>query len=159
MVNQRRSRARQYALQAIYQWQMTGQDVGLIQDQFLEDEELAQADVEFFVALLHGIPAHLNHLDQVLTPLLDRTLDRIDPVELAVLRIGTYELLEQPDIPYRVIINEAIELAKMFGSDKGHRYVNGVLDRLAQHVRSEEAKPRIRPKPIKRKPVVNPIAK
>lgn len=134
MGNMRRSRARQYALQAIYQWQMTEQDISLIQSQFLEDEELAQADVELFITLLNGVPTNLQRVDAALAPLLDRTLKRVDPVELAVLRIGAYELMEHADTPYRVVINEAVELAKLFGADQGHRYVNGVLDKLAKQL-------------------------
>jgi N utilization substance protein B len=135
----RRSRARQYALQALYQWQMTGQDVTVVEHQFLEDEELAKADVGLFVALLRGIPTSLGRLDAALAPLLDRPVEQVDPVERAVLRIGAYELMEHPDIPYRVVINEAVELAKLFGAEQGHRYVNGVLDRLARQLRSAEA--------------------
>jgi N utilization substance protein B len=138
MGKQRRSLARQFALQALYQWQMTGQNIGLIQSQFLEDEELADADVTLFTTLLHKIPENLARLDGLISPFLDRTVERVDPVERAVLRIGAYELLEHADIPYRVIINEAVELEKLFGADQGHRYVNGVLDRLARQIRSSE---------------------
>jgi transcription antitermination protein NusB len=143
----RRSRARQYALQALYQWQMTGQDVAVVERQFLEDEELAKADVGLFVALLRGIPTSLGRLDGALGPLLDRPMEQVDPVERAVLRIGAYELMEHPEIPYRVVINEAVELAKLFGAEQGHRYVNGVLDRLARQLRSGEtgAQPPRRP--------------
>lgn len=138
MGKQRRSLARQFALQALYQWQMTGQDIGVIQGQFLEDKELAESDVALFITLLHKIPEHLDRLDNLLGPFLDRTVERVDPVERAVLRIGAYELLEHVEIPYRVVINEAVELAKLFGADQGHRYINGVLDRLARQTRSSE---------------------
>ena len=131
----RRSRARQYALQALYQWQMTGQDVGVVEQQFLEDENLAQADVGLFIELLRGIPTSLDRLDSALAPLLNRSLEQVDPVERAVLRIGTYELMEHLDISYRIVINEAVELAKLFGAEQGHRYVNGVLDALAKQLR------------------------
>jgi len=143
----RRSRARQYALQALYQWQMTGQDVSVVEQQFLEDEELAKADVGLFVTLLRGVPTRLSRLDGALTPLLDRPLEQVDPVERAVLRIGAYELIEHPDIPYQVVINEAVELAKLFGAEQGHRYINGVLDKLAKRLlRSREgAAPAPRP--------------
>lgn len=138
---QRRSLARQYALQALYQWQMTAQDVRLIQDQFMEDEELAKADVELFVDLLHNIPANINRLDEAISKFITRPIAQIDPVERAVLRMGTYELIYYTHIPYKVIINEAVELAKMFGAEQGHRYVNGVLDRVAKSLRSSEISP------------------
>ncbi|KOR31732.1 hypothetical protein TI05_11730 [Achromatium sp. WMS3] len=133
-----RSRARQFALQALYQWQMTGEDTSTIQVQFMENKELANFDVKLFTKLLYSIPENLEQLDNTLSPFLDRTLSRVDPVERAVLRIGAYELLEHIEIPYRVIINEAVELAKRFGAEQGHRYVNGVLDRLARKIRVNE---------------------
>ena len=140
----KRSRARQHALQALYQWQLTGQDVADIERQFLENEELAKADVGLFVDLLHGVPGNLRELDEALGPLLDRPVERVDPVERAVLRIGAFELSHHLDIPYRVVINEAVELAKRFGAEQGHRYVNGVLDKLAQRLRSRESAPKSR---------------
>jgi N utilization substance protein B len=135
----KRSRARQHALQALYQWQVSGQDVADIERQFLEDEMLAKADVGLFVDLLRGIPGNLRSLDQALVPFLDRPMAQVDPVERAVLRIGAFELAYHLDIPYRVVINEAVELAKVFGAEQGHRYVNGVLDKLAQRLRPREA--------------------
>ena len=137
----RRTRARQYALQALYQWQVTGQDIADIEGQFLEKEELAKSDVGLFVELLHGVPGNLRELDEALAPLLSRPLSQVDPVELAVLRIGAYELGHHLDIPYRVVINEAVELAKRFGADQGHRFVNGVLDKLARRLRRAEQAP------------------
>jgi N utilization substance protein B len=140
----KRSRARRFALQALYQWQLTGQDVGVVEEQFLADEALAKADVGLFVDLLHGVPGRLRELDAALAPLLDRPIGQIDPVERAVLRIGAFELSQHLDIPYRVVINEAVELAKVFGAEQGHRYVNGVLDKLAQRLRRQEASARPR---------------
>jgi N utilization substance protein B len=140
----KRSRARQFALQALYQWQLTGQDVGAIEEQFLADEALAKADVGLFVDLLRGVPGRLRELDAALAPLLDRPIGQIDPVERAVLRIGAFELSRHLDIPYRVVINEAVELAKVFGAEQGHRYVNGVLDKLARRLRGQEASARPR---------------
>jgi N utilization substance protein B len=134
----KRSRARRHALQALYQWQITGQDVAVVEAQFLEDEALAQADVGLFLALLRGVTARVEELDGALAPLLDRPVAQVDPVERAVLRIGAFELGRHPDIPYRVVINEAVELAKLFGAEQGHRFVNGVLDRLAQRLRPRE---------------------
>lgn len=140
----RRSRARQYAVQAIYQWQVTGQDVADIEGQFLEKEELAKSDVGLFVELLHGVPGNLRELDEALAPLLNRPLAQVDPVERAVLRLGAFELVHHLDIPYRVVINEAVELAKRFGADQGHRFVNAVLDKLARRLRRAEQAPRSR---------------
>jgi N utilization substance protein B len=137
----RRSRARQYALQALYQWQVTGQDIADIEGQFLEKEELAKSDVGLFVELLHGVPGNLRELDEALVPLLSRPLAQVDPVERAVLRLGAFELGHHLDIPYRVVINEAVELAKRFGADQGHRFVNGVLDKLARRLRPTEQAP------------------
>lgn len=135
----RRSKARRFALQALYQWQMTGQDIGVVEGQFLEDENLAGSDVELFVNLLRGVPASLEQLDEALDPLLNRPIGQVDPVERAILRIGAYEFMLHPDIPYRVIIDEAVELAKLYGAEQGHRYVNGVLDKLASTLRADEA--------------------
>lgn len=135
----KRSQARQHALQGLYQWQVTGQDVRDIERQFLEDQDLSRFEISYFRELLYGVPKRLGELDRKLEPLLDRAVKQVDPVERAVLRMGAYELLFQPDIPYRVVINEAIELAKLFGAEQGHRYVNGVLDRLAREVRPFEA--------------------
>lgn len=137
MIN-KRSQARRYALQALYQWQVTGQGIADIEQQFLENEELAKCDVGLFVELLRGVPEHLEQLDEAIDPLLDRPIRQVDPVERAVLRIGTFELIHHLDIPYKVVINEAVELTKVFGAEQGHRYINGVLDKLCQQLRSVE---------------------
>jgi N utilization substance protein B len=136
----KRSSARQFALQALYQWQVSGENVAAIEQQFRENAALAKADIGLFIDLLHGIPGVLSELDQALDPLLDRPISQVDPVERAVLRIGAFELIHHLDIPYRVVINEAVELAKIYGAEQGHRYVNGVLDKLAQRIRVVEAK-------------------
>lgn len=135
-----RSKARRCAMQALYQWQMAGQDVADIEKQFLAEHDLAGADLAYFSDLLHGVPRHGGDLDEHFRALLDRSVDSLDPVELAVLRIGVYELLQHPEIPYRVIINEAVELAKTFGADQSHRYINGVLDKVARELRGTEIK-------------------
>ena len=133
-----RTQARRHAVQAIYQWQMTGEDISEIDRQFLEMEEMVGADLNYFQDLLHGVPAKLSELDEHSSVFLDRAVESVDPVERAILRLGTYELIQHPEIPYRVIINEAVELAKLFGAEQGHRYINGVLDKLAQRVRRAE---------------------
>lgn len=133
-----RSWARRYAMQALYQWQLAGHDLHVIDAQFLEDQDMGKADQDYFRELLHRVPAHLEIINSVLVPYLERPLEQVDPVEKAVLWIAAYELLKRPDIPYRVVINEAVELSKLFGADQGHRFVNGVLDKTAQTVRPEE---------------------
>ena len=137
-MSRKRSQARHHAVQAMYQWQMTGQDVSEIDRQFLEEQDVSKFDIAYFRDLLHGVPSHLHTLDEVLTPLLDRSLESVDPVERAILRLGAYELMYHPEVPYRVAINEAVELAKVFGATDGHKYVNGVLDRMAKRTRQSE---------------------
>lgn len=133
-----RSRARQRAVQALYQWQMTAQNLGDIEAQFIADREMGKADLEFFHELLHQVPAQLDVLDAELAGLADRPVEQIDPVERAILRMGTYELMHRLETPYRVVINEAVELAKTFGAEQGHKYVNSVLDKVARKVRAAE---------------------
>jgi len=117
---------------------MTGQDPGQIAAQFLADEDLRKADPDYFQELVSQVPARAAEIDAALEPFLDRPLAQVDPVEHAILRIGGYELLHHPELAYRIIINEAVELAKMFGAEQGHRFVNGMLDRLARTARPTE---------------------
>jgi transcription antitermination protein NusB len=140
MIN-KKSQARRYAVQAIYQWQMTGQDVREIKDvhdQFLAEQDQGGFDTKYFDALLQGVSGNLAALDQLLKPCLDRSIESVDPVERAILRLGAFELIHRMEVPYRVIINESVELAKVFGAEQGHRYVNGVLDKLAKQSRTAE---------------------
>jgi N utilization substance protein B len=137
-MTQKRSQARKHAVQAIYQWQMAGQDVADIANQFLEEQDLDSFEIPYFQDLLQGIPSHLGELDELLKPSLDRAIESVDPVERAILRIGAYELKHKIEIPYRVVINEAVELAKVFGAEQGHKFVNGVLDQVARKVRAVE---------------------
>jgi len=125
-------------LQALYQWQIAGQDLAEIETQFLVAPGAEKADVAYFRELLHAIPAITDQLRDSVEPLLDRPMVQLDPVERAVVWIGAYELLKRPDIPYRVVINEGVDLAKAFGADQGHKFVNGVLDRLARTSRRIE---------------------
>ncbi|QEP42711.1 transcription antitermination factor NusB [Ectothiorhodospiraceae bacterium BW-2] len=134
----RKREARHRALQALYQWQLSGSDLATIERQFLEDGQLNSVNPELFSRLLHEIPANIRQLDDLCQPLLDRDVATLDPVELAALRIGLFELLYCPELPYRVAISEAVELAKIYGAEQGHRYVNGVLHKLAQQVRADE---------------------
>lgn len=128
-----RSAARQRTLQALYQWQFTGQATQVIETQFLEEQEMSKVDIPYFQKLLHNIPKHVNQLDAAFTPFLDRHIAQLDPIELAILRIGCYELTYCQDVPFKVVINEAVELAKRFGAEQSHKYINGILDKLAHH--------------------------
>jgi len=134
----KRSWARRYAMQALYQWQMTRQELGVIDAQFFADQDMDKADTAYFRELLHQIMARAAAIDSMLEPFLDRPLEQVDPVEQAILRIAVYELRYRQDIPYKVVINEAVELAKRFGAEQGHRFINGVLDRAAHEIRSQE---------------------
>ena len=135
-----RRKARHYGMQALYQWQMTKNAVADIELQFLADYDFAKVDVEYFHDIIHHVPANLAELEQAFIPHLDRAIAELDPIELALLRLGSYELVKRVDIPYKVAINEAVSLAKKFGATDGHKYINGVLDKLAQHVRATEIK-------------------
>ena len=137
-MSQKRSQSRRHALQALYQWQMAGQNLGDIANQFLEEQDIQRFEVPYFQDLLHGVPSHLTELDEMLKPALDRAIESVDPVERAILRLAAYELAYHLEVPYRVVINEAVELAKTFGAEQGHRFVNGVLDRVAKKVRQTE---------------------
>jgi len=132
-----RSEARRTAMQAIYQWQMTGQSSAEVRENLLTEEGNSEGQHPYFDLLLQGVIDECPQLDRQLTPLLDRPVGEVDPVERAILRLGAFELLCLPDVPLKVAINEAVELAKRFGAEKGHRYVNGVLDRLAKHCRGQ----------------------
>jgi len=125
-------------MQALYQWQMTGQDVQDVVNQFLTTQDVSRADIDYFQELLTRIPGEVDKLDAALSPFMDRKMDEVDPVERAILRVSAYELIRRPDIPYRVVINEAIELTKKFGADQAHRFVNGVLDKAVQDLRKLE---------------------
>ena len=135
-----RTRARRLALQGLYEWQVSDNKPAEIETQYLIEKETGNVDVGYFRELIRKIPLHCDELDSHIAPLISRPLNEVDLVELAVLRLGTYELVSHPEIPYRVVINEAVELAKMFGADQGHRFVNGIMDRLAASLRSLEVK-------------------
>jgi N utilization substance protein B len=137
-VSRQRSRSRSLAIQALYQWQLAGQDVAAIINHFMLEQDGKKFDGDYFSELVRGVPARIDVLDAALAPCVDRALESVDPVERAILRVGAYELIEHPEIPYRVVINEAVELAKIFGAEQGHRYVNGVLDKAARALRPLE---------------------
>jgi len=133
-----RRRARELALQGLYQWLVGGQDAGAILAHLQEDEEYRLAEREYVEVLLRGVVDDAAALRDALTPYLDRAPNALSPVEHAILLIGAYELVHRPEIPRRVVINEAIEIAKSFGGTDGYKYVNGVLDRFAAKARAGE---------------------
>ncbi|ALG68150.1 transcription antitermination factor NusB [Beggiatoa leptomitoformis] len=134
---QARRAARERVLQALYQWLFTGQPVLSIEEQFLVDQDMSKVDVPYFRKLLHEVPLHTNDLNEKFSAFLDRPVVQLDPIEQVILWIGSYELTHCPDIPWRVAINESVELAKRFGADKSHKYINGVLDKLAHRLQVE----------------------
>ena len=133
-----RRRARELALQGVYQWRLTGDEDRQIEKQIREEKGMGRYDAEFFSKLLRGILAQHADLEAAIAPHLDRAPAELSPVEYSVLLLGAFELLQHPEIPYRVVINEAVELAKTFGGTDGHKFVNGVLDKLAAQVRAVE---------------------
>lgn len=132
-----RSRARRAALQAIYQWQMTAQALETIAAQFREEKSWRRIDEELFSAHLYGVPGNVTSLDAHLQPILDRPVAQLDGVERAILRMGAFELTHREDIPWRVVIDECVQLAREFGAEQSHKYVNGILDKLARRTRDE----------------------
>ena len=137
-MGQSRTQARRAAVQALYQWQLTGQNITDIQQQFAEQPEIRKGQLSYFNELLLGVPRQVEKIDKELKEFVDREIKLIDPVELAILRIGVYELIYRHDVPYRVILNEGINLAKCFGATDGHKYVNGILDKIAGVLRATE---------------------
>ncbi|MDO8988794.1 MAG: transcription antitermination factor NusB [Sideroxyarcus sp.] len=135
-----RHRARELAMQGVYEWRLSGKSARLIENVTREEKSLGRYDTEFFGQLLNGAIAEQEALSELIAPHLDRTVKELSPVEFSVLLLGAYELAHHPEIPYRVVINEAVELAKTFGGSDGHKFVNGVLDKLAAQVRAAEVK-------------------
>lgn len=133
-----RHRAREFALQGLYQWLLAGEDAGAIDAHIREAHGFDKADAEHFNTLLHGTIKQASALRANLAPLIDRPIDQLSPVEHAALLIGAYELENHIEIPYKVVINEAVELTKSFGGIDGHKYVNGVLDKFAAKARNVE---------------------
>ena len=135
-----RRKARHYGMQALYQWHMAGASLSDIEAEFRAEYDFEHVDLEYFQALLHGVPAQVDVLEGLFEPLLDRKLGDLDPIELTLLRMGTFELKERIDVPYKVVINEAVALTKKFGATDGHKYINGVLDKVAHELRKAEIK-------------------
>ena len=134
----RRHKARHYAMQALYQWHMAGASITQIEVEFRADNDMSNVDGEYFSELLHRIPHMLSELDSLFDEHLDREKDDLGAVELALLRIGSYELSQRIDVPYKVAINEAVNLAKKFGATDSFKYVNGILDKVARQTRAIE---------------------
>jgi len=138
MLRGSRHKARRAAVQALYQWQLTGQSPDDIERHFILGHEMEDVDMEYFHHLVCEIPLHKGELDDHILPHLDRKLGEVDPVELACLRLGAYEFEFHPEIPYKVVLNEAVELAKTFGAEHGHKYVNAILDKVGLKLRPHE---------------------
>ncbi|MBT3335431.1 MAG: transcription antitermination factor NusB [Methylococcales bacterium] len=137
-MSQARTNARKNVVQALYQWQMTGVSVIEIERQFREADRLKNVQRSYFSELLQGVPKQLAVIDKALDEFVDRPVAKIDPVERAILRMSIFELLNRLDIPYRVILNEAVSLSKLYGAEDGYKYINGVLDKIAHRYRSAE---------------------
>jgi len=137
-MSQARSNARKNVVQALYQWQMTGTSVIEIERQFSESDRLKNVQRSYFSELLRGVPKELAAIDDALKLFVDRPVEKIDPVERAILRMSIFELFHRLDIPYRVILNEAVSLSKLYGAEDGYKYINGVLDKIAHRYRSAE---------------------
>jgi len=133
-----RRRSREFALQGLYQWQLAGTDPLTIAEQLSDAEGFNKIDADYFKALLDGAVAGAAEMEQLIAPLLDRAYKSLSPVERGILLLAGYEFRHQPEVPYRVVMNEAIELAKSFGGTDGHKYVNGVLDKMAMQLRAVE---------------------
>lgn len=133
-----RKRARRYALQALYGWSMSGNALADVERHFLEDHAEDEFDIDYFKVLIHEVPTQIEAIGTLISPYVSRPLAELDPIELTILRIAVFELKNCLEVPYRVIINEALELAKTFGGTDSFKFVNGVLDKVARVVRKEE---------------------
>jgi len=133
-----RRRARQFAVQAVYQWQITHLNAGQIIEQFSVDQDLSKTDVPYFKELLTGVVNRVESLDEKLSPYLSRKIEDVDMVDIAVLRIAMFELTYRADVPHKVVLNEAIELAKDFATDESYKFVNGVLDKALRSLKLRE---------------------
>lgn len=130
--------ARKLALQSLYQWLMSNSALSDIEAQFRTINNMDKVDVDYYCRILHGVPRRLKDIEDAVQPLLDRPIDSLNPIELSIIRLSTFELFECLETPYKVVLDESVSLAKEFGSQEGHRYVNGVLHNLAKKVRVDE---------------------
>ncbi len=133
-----RHKARELALQGIYSWQMSKNDIAQVELALATSNDMQKVDMVYFQAILRGVVENVENLDKKVKPYLGRLPEELDPIEKAILRIATYELTERMDVPYRVIINESIELAKSFGAEESHKFINGALDKAVKTLRQHE---------------------
>ncbi|EMC8780575.1 transcription antitermination factor NusB [Providencia rettgeri] len=133
-----RRRARECAVQAIYSWQLSGNPIAEVEYEFIAEQDMSDVDVNYFRELLSGVATNATKLDQQMVPYLSRQLEELGQVEKAILRVSMFELSFREDVPYKVAINEGIELAKVFGAEDSHKFVNGVLDKAAPAVRRKK---------------------
>ena len=134
----KRKHAREKVLQALYQWQLSGEDLDWIRQHYLEEQGVSSGDEAYFLELLYKIPSEVEQLDETYRKFMTHTEDRLDPIECNILRIATYEFIHHLEIPYKVVINEAVNLAKAYGADESHKFGNGVLDPLSLQLRELE---------------------
>jgi len=139
-----RHNARQCALQALYQWQLSGTPIEEIEVQFIKYHVTKKVDLEYFKEIILGVVKTQHEIDNYISKFIERSIHEVDPIELSVLRIATYEFLKRLDVPYKVIINEGLELVKKFGSIEGYKFINSVLDRIARQLRAHEITPEIK---------------
>ncbi|WP_066961431.1 transcription antitermination factor NusB [Microbulbifer sp. Q7] len=135
-----RRKARHYAMQALYQWQMAGSNLNAIEAEFHADNDMSKTDVAYFRELLHGVAKNLDEVEETYSQYLDRNVEELDPVSRALLRMSTFEMKNRVDVPYKVVINEAVALAKKFGPTDAFKFINGILDKVAAKERSVEVK-------------------
>ena len=136
----KRKHARDKGLQALYQWQLSGEELEWIKDHYVEEQGVATGDKDYFIELLFEIPACISTLEAHYRQHIENFEDHVDPIETNILRIATYEFIHHPEIPFKVVINEAVNLAKVYGADDSHKFINGVLDPLAKILRPLETK-------------------
>lgn len=130
-----RQKARRYAMQALYGWMISGNSIAEIEQHYLGERNNQKFDVDYFCKLLHEIPPVIEQLDELAAPKVSRPIAEVSPIELSILRVATFELWRCLDVPYKVVINEALELAKMFGAEDSHKFINGALDPIAKELR------------------------
>lgn len=133
-----RGAARRLSMQALYQWQMTGDSVAGIKQQFIEENDLSRIDTDYFSELVSGVPSCVTDIDPLLEKNMPRSIESVDPVERAILRLATYEILKRFDVPYRVVLDEAISITKEFCAENSHTFVNAVLDKVVKEIRQLE---------------------
>lgn len=140
-----RGKSRRLAMQAVYQWQMTGDSITDIKQQFFDENNMSQLDSAFFSELVSGVASSISELDPLLEKYMPRSVESVDPVERSILRLATYEFINRFDVPYRVVLNEAVNIAKEYCAENSHTFVNAVLDKVAKEIRHIEVKS-IKPK-------------